>query len=251
MNGLRHGKHLEYYRNGSLAAEATFHRESYIGKCLRYTKDNNVILKMELDSSETGNFTHYNKRGDIILATGYFKNGFRDSIWSYYDASGKLINTEEHDADKTHEEAFGQNNSSIPIVPYIETVDQLFMDDFAIPIEITPDVIIDSPDKYAEFPGGIMKMKRFIANETEYPASAMEIDQQGKVFLSFIIELDGSLTNIEILRGVSREIDMEAKRVIQSMPKWTPAVYKGKKVRSRCRIPISFVLQTNDNQLDK
>ena len=103
--------------------------------------------------------------------------------------------------------------------------------------------IVDYPDKEAEFPGGAAAMKQFLADNIKYPEIAMEMGDQGKVFIEFVVEKDGSITQIKILRGVSREIDLEAKRVVRDMPKWTPAESKGESVRARCRIPINFILQ--------
>ena len=68
------------------------------------------------------------------------------------------------------------------------------------------------------------------------------MNEQGRVFLSFVVEKDGSITNVSIERGVSPEIDKEAKRVIRKMPKWIPGEASGKKCRARCRLPINFQL---------
>ncbi|MDG0973939.1 MAG: energy transducer TonB [Crocinitomicaceae bacterium] len=103
--------------------------------------------------------------------------------------------------------------------------------------------IVDYPDQEATFPGGAAAMKQFLADKIKYPEIAMELGDQGKVFIEFVVEKDGSITQIKILRGVSKEIDREAKRVVSSMPKWAPAEAKGEAVRARCRIPISFILQ--------
>lgn len=118
------------------------------------------------------------------------------------------------------------------------------------PIDIEPEPepepeapIVDYPDKEATFPGGAAAMKQFLADNINYPEIAMEMGDQGKVFIEFVVEKDGSITQIKVLRGVSREIDREAKRVVRDMPKWTPAESKGESVRARCRIPINFILQ--------
>ena len=71
---------------------------------------------------------------------------------------------------------------------------------------------------------------------------AIELGIQGKVYTSFIVETDGSLSNIQIMRGVSPEIDEEAKRIISIMPKWIVGEMGGKKIRTKVRVPIAFVL---------
>ncbi len=101
-------------------------------------------------------------------------------------------------------------------------------------------LLVDYPDQDATFPGGVAAMNQFLADNIKYPEIAMESGDQGKVFIEFIVEKDGSIIQIKILRGVSKEIDREAKRVVSLMPKWAPAESNGEAVRARCRIQISF-----------
>ena len=69
------------------------------------------------------------------------------------------------------------------------------------------------------------------------------MNEQGRVYLSFIIESDGTVTGLTVERGVSDELDREAKRVVRKMPKWNAGEVAGKKVRTRCRLPIIFTLE--------
>lgn len=126
-------------------------------------------------------------------------------------------------------------------------IDKLFLEDYGMPIEITPETIIDFPDTPAEFPKGSSAMKEFIRKTVNYPVTALRDKQEGKVYLSFIIELDGSISNVKLLRGVCQSIDKEAKRVVRNMPNWSTGTYKGHGVRTRCRIPITFVLTVSDD----
>jgi protein TonB len=144
----------------------------------------------------------------------------------------------------------------IPPPPTEESVEEENVDeDEEIVVETPPIVIeeeeepepeapiVDYPDQEAAFPGGVAAMKKFLAENIKYPEVAMELGDQGKVFVEFVVNRDGSIEQVKILRGVSREIDQEAKRVVRSMPKWTPAESSGEAVRARCRIPINFILQ--------
>ncbi|PKR81903.1 hypothetical protein CW751_00780 [Brumimicrobium salinarum] len=106
-----------------------------------------------------------------------------------------------------------------------------------------PAEIVEYPDVEAGFPGGTAAMKKFLAENIKYPEIAMELGDAGRVFIEFVVNKDGSIEQVKILRGVSKEIDLEAKRVVRSMPKWKPAESKGEAVRARCRIPINFILQ--------
>lgn len=103
--------------------------------------------------------------------------------------------------------------------------------------------IIEFPDVEASFPGGAAALKQFIRDNVVYPEMAMEMNEQGKVYLSFVVEKDGSITNIKVERGVSSDLDREAKRVVRSMPNWVPGETKGKSVRTKCSLPIVFVIQ--------
>lgn len=107
---------------------------------------------------------------------------------------------------------------------------------------IVDEEIIEFPDVEAEFKGGAQAMMKYIQQNIQYPPTSIEMNEQGKVYLSFVVEADGSISNVSIERGVSKDIDNEAKRIVRSMPKWTPGEAKGKKSRTRCRLPINFQL---------
>ncbi len=94
----------------------------------------------------------------------------------------------------------------------------------------------------AVFSGGFAEMNKFLADNIKYPEQAVKDSVQGKVMLSFVVETDGSISDVKILRGLSEECDAEAVRVIKSMPKWEPAKNKGKKVRQEFVLPVTFNL---------
>jgi len=102
--------------------------------------------------------------------------------------------------------------------------------------------IIEFPDVEAQFPGGMAELQRYIASNINYPQTSIEMNEQGKVYLSFVVEPNGDISNIVVERGVSTDLDREAKRVVRGMPKWTPGEAGGKKARTRCRLPINFTL---------
>jgi len=102
--------------------------------------------------------------------------------------------------------------------------------------------VYDFPDKEAEFPGGAAALQSYIVNNIQYPETSIDMDEQGKVYLSFVVGADGSISKVSVERGVSPDLDREAKRVVRSMPKWIPGEAEGKKVATRCRLPIVFTL---------
>ena len=89
---------------------------------------------------------------------------------------------------------------------------------------------------------GSSAMMKWISKNVNYPQTSIEMNEQGRVFLSFVVEKDGSISNIAIERGVSPDLNREAKRVVRKMPNWIPGEASGRKVRARCRLPINFQL---------
>jgi protein TonB len=92
------------------------------------------------------------------------------------------------------------------------------------------------------FPGGEQKMSEFITSNINYPEVAREAGVQGRVYVRFVVEQDGSISNVKVMRGIGSGCDEEAMRVIKSMPKWKPGKQHGKTVRVSHQIPVNFSL---------
>ena len=93
-----------------------------------------------------------------------------------------------------------------------------------------------------EFPGGDRGLMKYIQNNVKYPPIAREYNITGKVYVSFIVDKSGSVTNVKIVRGVDENLDAEAMRVVKSLPKYKPGKQRGKSVRVMFTIPINFTL---------
>lgn len=98
-------------------------------------------------------------------------------------------------------------------------------------------------EEMPKFPGGDAELLKFIAKSIKYPVIAQENGIQGRVICSFVVNRDGSVVDAEVLRGVDPSLDKEALRVIGTMPKWTPGKQRGKPVRVKYTVPITFRLQ--------
>ena len=98
-------------------------------------------------------------------------------------------------------------------------------------------------EKMPEFPGGQEALNRFLVRNIKYPLLAQENGIQGRVICQFVVNSDGSIVDIAVVRGVEESLDKEAMRVIKSMPKWTPGRQGGKNVRVKYTLPIRFKLQ--------
>ncbi len=94
-----------------------------------------------------------------------------------------------------------------------------------------------------EFKGGQNALSKYIVENLKYPEAAKNNKIQGRVFVSFIVEKDGSVSNVKVLRGIGSGCDDEAIRVVKGMPKWTPGEQRGKKVRVQYNLPINFSLK--------
>jgi periplasmic protein TonB len=136
-------------------------------------------------------------------------------------------------------------------------------DDLEIDTEVTADMIIDvAPvvqtrkeveeedtqvffivEDMPEFPGGELALRQFIANSIKYPVIAQENGIQGRVYVTFVVDADGSVSEPRIARGVDPSLDKEALRVVGMLPRWKPGRQRGKPVRVSYTVPINFQLQ--------
>ncbi|MCF8298966.1 MAG: energy transducer TonB [Saprospiraceae bacterium] len=110
--------------------------------------------------------------------------------------------------------------------------------------EENKDTIIRIIEKPPSFPGGEEARVKFIIENVEYPDLAREKNIQGTVYVSFVVDTDGNVTDVEVLRGIGGGCDEEAVRVIKLMPKWKPGTQRGKAVRVQFNMPIKFTLQS-------
>lgn len=102
--------------------------------------------------------------------------------------------------------------------------------------------VFEVPDTDPEFVGGMEALYKYLAENIHYPKKAKSEGIQGRVFVSFVIEADGSVTNAKVVRSIGGGCDEEALRVVEAMPKWKPGMQSGKPVRVQFNLPITFKL---------
>ena len=130
--------------------------------------------------------------------------------------------------------------SSLVSLSFAQTID--------LDVEEEDDTIEDDypcipyAEYWPEFPGGDSARLNFLIENTKYPKTAKDKKIEGTVYVTFIVEIDGSITNIKLLRGICNNIDAEVIRVMKLMPKWKPALYGNKVVRNSMNMPIKFSL---------
>ena len=103
--------------------------------------------------------------------------------------------------------------------------------------------IFQAVEQQAEFPGGQAALMKWLSQNIRYPEQAAANDIQGRVIVKFVVEKDGSIGATEILKGVDKDLDREALRVVKKMPKWQPGKNNGVAVRSYFNLPVTFKLQ--------
>ena len=201
----------------------------------------------------------------LILSLALVFLGFE---WKQYDNSGSEFETE---ADYNVEENIVVNterekqkpkkkkpeSQKLEIVEDdVEVDDELDIDaeaDESTEIEDYEPVEVSDPEanekeifqvveEQPSFPGGDKARKEFIRNNLEYPQMARESGISGTVYVTFVVEPDGSVTNVRVRRGIGGGCDKEAVRVVRNMPKWNPGEQRGKKVRVQFNMPIRFKL---------
>ncbi len=112
--------------------------------------------------------------------------------------------------------------------------------------ESDEDVIFTVVEQQAEFDGGFEAMAKFIAKNMKYPAQARRMGVEGSVFVSFVVDREGNISDPQVIKGISADCDKEAIRVVKAMPPWKPGKQNGKPVKSRlcCR-------SNSDSQYEK
>ncbi len=203
----------------------------------------------------------------LILALGLVFLGFE---WKTYDK--KVVETFQRQVTDVAEEIVLNTQQKVEVAaappPATTTIINIVEDD----VEIDDDIVIDAeatastevqeyvPVKHEEeeiaepeifqivesmpdFPGGDEARQTFLRDNIKYPQIARESSISGTVYVTFVVEKDGRVTDIKILRGIGGGCDEEAVRVIKSMPRWNPGKQRGKPVRVQFNMPIKFSLQ--------
>jgi len=118
-----------------------------------------------------------------------------------------------------------------------------------VPLEEEDEEVIEKEPVFVivesmpSFPGGASELMKYLYKNLKYPALAKEIGIQGKVYITFVIEKDGTVTDVSVLRGIGGGCDKEAIRVVESMPDWIPGRQRNVPVRVRFNLPVKFRLQ--------
>ena len=139
------------------------------------------------------------------------------------------------------------DTSTYSIEPFTFTLSEHLFEQLLDIATSEEDTVYQIVEEMPQFPGGENALMEYVSKNVVYPEEAKEKEIQGRVFISFVVEKDGSIGEVKVLRGIGGSCDEEAARVISDMPKWKPGKQKGEFVRVSYQIPIMFKLgQTND-----
>jgi protein TonB len=203
----------------------------------------------------------------LVLGVLYIAFEWTDHEVTVYQAtSGYAMNMDEEEIIQTQMDTPPPPEPIAPpppaVIPEIVIVDKpvdtktdIFVEtsDVILPPPPAPTKIIDEPDdkviydfvqKPPTFPGGTEALYKFLSKEIVYPASAIEEGVKGRVICQFVVNTDGSIVDVVVVKGVDPRLDNEAIRVIKLMPKWTPGENNTKKVRVKYTLPIVFSPQS-------
>ena len=109
--------------------------------------------------------------------------------------------------------------------------------------EVVEAEIFTIVEEMPDFPGGVAKLQEYLVKNIKYPQMARESGIQGRVFVNFVVEPDGSVSHVNVMRSLGGGCDEEAMRVVKAMPKWKPGKQRGKPVRVSYILPVNFKLQ--------
>ncbi len=218
-NGQLSGNEYEYYPNGALYLIKTHpdeinHQANKYGYIITGEYDS---LGTQLVKDGSGHYKGYDNKFKSIIEEGDVKNDKRDGVWKGTDIALNISYQETYDNDNLISGiSIGKNGDTIK---------------YSKARGIEP-----------SYNGGLKAFYSYLGNNIHYPDYEKAHNIKGKVLITFVVEKDGSLTDVRILRHVSRNIDAEALRVVKDSPNWIAGIEYGRHVRVQYTVPISFTL---------
>jgi TonB family protein len=210
-NGHPVGQVVNYYPNGKLYSVLNYLPD---GKLLYSDCRDSTGKTMAING--TGNWVQFNDNFTELVAGGAIKNGLRNGEWQELRDSTTYRSVYKDGAIVSYH-AFNLSGKAIPIPIY----------------------------KIAEFPGGNHSFNLYLTREIIYPEAAKRNRTQGNVLVSFYVETDGTIKDVEVLRGIGDGCDEEAIRLIKLSPKWSPAILNNKLARMNYKWSVLFNLSLN------
>ena len=262
--GLKTGKWTKYHPNGKVGVIEEYIDDKLNGQVIEYFDDGALAAEKEYKNGfRNGIWKQYYYK---IWIDGYYKNDKKDSIWNYYDTIGNLTAKGAYLNDlKNGNWIYYYNNHKESEGSYINDVENgewkifdsagiviakgminkgeevpnswIYYDNEnnIIAIDTTILLVVDNMPQYRE---GLEGAMMYIKNNINIPTTTNGEKTNGKIFVSFVVEPNGTLSNIFLLKGLSTDIDNEMLRIFNKMPRWIPGYQNGRLVRVKVNMPI-------------
>lgn len=267
--GLKNGIFKLFYDNGNLEIQATYNNDSITGNFIAFYKDSTVKTNIEYKSGKpyniiivndslgkavsygqfkngNGSLKTYHNNGKTFMEEDYtnglkngssityfnngevnikgkYLNGKATGEWIYYSNSGKILNSKIYKTDSTETDKKLKKENSI--------------------IENIQGQVLTFTERMPEFPGGDAGMMEFLRSKITYSRATLEKGISGTVYVTFVVTSEGNINDIDILRGVTYDLNYEAIRVVNLMPPWTPGFQNGFPVDVQYTLPIKFTIR--------
>jgi TonB family protein len=222
-NGSKAGDETNFYPNGKLYQQLSYPENSALRDGMR----DDYLIIASLDSlgnpqvtDGNGYYKGYDNKFKYVNEEGNVKSGKRDGLWKGEFRDQHTAFTETYDNGK--------------LINGTATTDDGKVTTYARARDVMP-----------QFKGGIEGFARYLSNHIKYPDIARERNVQGRVILSFIVEKDGTLTDVKVSKSVADILDAEAVRVLKDSPKWIAGTSLGSPVRVHFSVPVNFALSGN------
>lgn len=242
--GKKHGTFEGRYPTGEMQMKAKFKEDKPVGEMLTFFVDGTVSSRA-LYGDERGELQTYHSNGNL-KSRGNFTSDGLIGIWYTYNDMGLLEDSTDFSQKETRE-IIDFSGLAEEYDPYQgdeelrKRVRRIYEGNEEEKASASPS-LSEFPDKDAEFPGGNEAMFEFIRTNVWYPIDAIEKKIQGVVQVTFVVESDGTISHLAVSNGVHELLDLEAIRLVLTMPNWIAAEIDGRKVATRCRLPIRFRL---------
>jgi TonB family protein len=210
-NGVQTGDDISFYPNGNFYCLKTVINEANSKNTMLYEDCRDSTGKI-LAAGGNGDWAIYNDTFDYVISQGKISNGHIVGNWATQSSHNPYV--------KRGQEAISSAQGG-------------------------KDSIFKSAEVQPEFPGGANAFHSFIYMHLQYPNEARQNGAQGTVVVSFVVEKDGSITDVAVARGIGSGCDEEAVRVVKLSPKWTPGIQNKHPVRTVCTVPVSFSAPEN------
>lgn len=280
-NGWRKGIWKHFFENGKLEHEVNFPAPERWGTIPDFKPitayDSSGALILENGTGHWHYEYEWHGMAERYIVEGEFKNGWKDGSWKCTLSNGQTLyhETYKNGKFKTGSVTDGERVEKLTqpvdnkfMLPYKLEITENFVYQRGTTLDIYPylnflpaklgpsettsiiarDTIPDEEkifllvEQQAEFPGGMVAMMKFIEQNQIYPKSALRMGVEGNIYVQFIVERDGSISTIRIVKGINADLDKEAIRIVSIFPKWKPGMQNGKVVKSQFVVPVRFKL---------